>query len=146
MFDPGGLSLVLGLAPIPAEASRGPCLGLEQSQAVGLGPSGAWAGLPGCVEGGRDLLPRLGAKAAPILCPCLPLHPGQATSSPGRVMRGVSLHPIDDPAQTYPARGLAPRPPHGQGSHPSKQAMAKKLKHFIWLIKFHVPKASFEQG
>ena len=34
VFVPGGLSLVLGLAPIPAEASGGACLGPEQSQAV----------------------------------------------------------------------------------------------------------------
>lgn len=34
VFVPGGLSLVLGLAPILAEASGGACLGPEQSQAV----------------------------------------------------------------------------------------------------------------
>ena len=114
VFVPGGLSLVLGLAPIPAEASGGACLGPERGQSrarpwtrptVGLGPSGAWAGLPRCIEGGRDLLPRLGAKAEPILCPCLPLHFGQAASFPGRVVRGVSLHPTDDPARTHPAGG-----------------------------------------
>lgn len=28
----------------------------------------------------------------------------------------------------------------------ANQATAKKLKHFIWFIKFHIPKVSFKQG
>lgn len=36
--------------------------------------------------------------------------------------------------------------PTARGPTQANQATAKKLKHFIWFIKFHVPKASFEQG
>lgn len=114
-------------------------------QSVGLCPSSGWAGLPGREGGGQGLLPQL------QLCQCLLLHPGRATSAPGRVPRIVAkprpgpassgwYNPDASSKRTSPSPSPRPRVP------PKKKGHCQEVKKLYLAYKIpHSVTASFEQ-
>lgn len=126
-----------GHSPTLAEASGGPHLGPEQS----LGPLDqadcAWAEFRGYVGSGQRPLPQLKptaaacARLASVTCstPCRPPPLNGVLEGPEMCREALA-----DPASSgrhspdRPSKRTSPSPTHGQGSHPSEKATARRLK------------------